>query len=196
MQPNQPARSNRTVVIVIGVVILALSLVCATAIAFLSVAEDEANKARDPSTQKASPKPPAHPKVEPLPEEATSGSAKVKVDAVNRVPTVSDGIGGTYKASGEYVIVSMTATNVGKKPWSTADVDNEYQLIGTDGTTYASDLDATSAVTPDSAFNQLNPGNSAKIRYAFDVPKGTEVGSLSFYDFEDPTAAPAEVKVP
>lgn len=192
---NLDFRSKTTWVITgLSAAVLVLIVAVATMAGAL-VRDDTPPRTGEPTPAEPSPEK-SWPKVDPeLPAEAVSGSAKVKVNSTSRAESLSDEAGGSYTPAGEYIVADLTITNVGKEPWVSADTDIEFELIGPDGATYASDMEAM-AISSYEAFVDLNPGNTARTRIPFDVPAGTEVVGMSIYDISEPMAAPAEVKVP
>jgi archaellum component FlaG (FlaF/FlaG flagellin family) len=82
-------------------------------------------------------------------------------------------------AHGVYEIVYYTVNNVGNEPES---VDSMSQKLFIDNREYSSDMMASENVSRqvrDSAF--LNPGFSADLVVAFDVPTGSREGVLEVH---------------
>jgi hypothetical protein len=83
-------------------------------------------------------------------------------------------------ANGEYNVVHMTVTNTGSEP--TAFVAS-YQKLNANGEVYSIDDQATAYL--EGTFADLQPGASADVSIAFDVPPGTEAESVELH--ADPT---------
>lgn len=100
------------------------------------------------------------------------------VRTASSVGDVADGFGDT--ASGQYVIVGLTASAIGHKA-GTLDT-SMLKLVDTHGHTYSASTTATMALNgPNKGFflQQVNPGLSVTGQVAFDVPKGISASSLS-----------------
>lgn len=83
-------------------------------------------------------------------------------------------------AVGEYNVVHMTVTNNGTDP--TAFIA-QYQKLNANGQVYSVDDQATAYL--EGTFADLQPGQSADVSIAFDVPPGTEAESVELHT--DPT---------
>ena len=100
-----------------------------------------------------------------------SGDFKI---TITKVRTGVKSVGGKYfgeKAQGQYVLVSLKATNVGD--------DAEYisgddvKLIDKKGREFSVDSMASIHVSNNNPLmEEINPGNTSKGTLAFDVPKG------------------------
>ena len=87
------------------------------------------------------------------------------------------------QAQGEFVIVDLTVENGGSE--STTFDDTALSLVDADGNKHS----ANGSLGDDFFLEQINPGNQATGKAAFDVPEGTEPAALEVEDtfsFEDP----------
>jgi hypothetical protein len=89
-------------------------------------------------------------------------------------------------AVGEFVVVHMTVTNVGTDP---ASFIGMFQTLHAGGTTYPLDDEATAYL--EGTFADLEPGQSADVSVAYDVPVGTPPESIELH--ADPSTPGAEV---
>ena len=90
------------------------------------------------------------------------------------------------EAVGEFVVIHMTVTNVGTDP---ASFIGMFQTLHAGGTTYPLDDEATAYL--EGTFADLEPGQSADVSVAYDVPVGTPPESIELH--ADPSTPGAEV---
>lgn len=108
-----------------------------------------------------------------------AGEVSSWIVTVNSTETVAD-VGDGYvqdQAQGEFVIVDMTVENSGGE--ATYFDESALSLIDADGNEHSAGY-----VPGDDDFflEQINPGNQATGRAAFDVPEGTEPAALKVED--------------
>jgi hypothetical protein len=116
-------------------------------------------------------------------EQATEGGITFAVDSVETAPSVKYQDAPVEKtAQGEFVIVHMTVLNSGDAP---ATFLGTLQKLKAGGTTYSIDDEATFYLNGGLA--ELNPGDSADVGLAFDVPPGTVPETLEVHG--DPMGA-------
>ncbi|AGL21434.1 DUF4352 domain-containing protein [Actinoplanes sp. N902-109] len=86
------------------------------------------------------------------------------------------------KAQGKFCQISVTVKNIGKKA-QLFDGSSQKALDG-DGTEYSNDGEAEIYANDDNAtfLNEINPGNQAKGKLIFDVPKSTKLTKLELHD--------------
>ena len=89
-------------------------------------------------------------------------------------------------AVGEYIVVHMTVTNVGTDPASFVGM---FQTLHAGGTTYPLDDEATAYL--EGTFADLEPGASADVSIAFDVPPGTPAEAIELH--ADPSTPGTQV---
>jgi hypothetical protein len=89
-------------------------------------------------------------------------------------------------AQGEYLIVHLTVLNSGDQP---VPFVGTFQKLNAGGTTYSIDDVATAYLNGTVA--QLNPGDTADVAIAFDVPPGTTPDSIQVHG--DPAGAGIDV---
>lgn len=87
---------------------------------------------------------------------------------------------GTSAPRGEFVIVTMTVTNIGKEPQSFF-VQNQ-KLIDSAGRQYAADASVASSINQDSMVIDMNPGFTITESVPFDVPVGTIYTAVEMHD--------------
>ncbi|MGW5877512.1 DUF4352 domain-containing protein [Nocardiopsis terrae] len=93
------------------------------------------------------------------------------------------------QAQGEFVIVDLTVENGGSE--ATTFDSSALSLIDADGNSHS----ASTTLEADSFFlEQINPGNQATGRAAFDVPEGTEAVALEVSDIWS-MEAPLEIRL-
>jgi hypothetical protein len=115
--------------------------------------------------------------------QASDGGLTFAVTGVETVPSVQNQDASAEKtAQGEFFIVHMTVLNSGEAPVTYL---GTLQKLKAGGTTYSIDDEATSYVNGGQA--ELNPGDTADVAIAFDVPPGTTPESLEVHG--DPTSA-------
>lgn len=97
------------------------------------------------------------------------------------VTSVGDSILGT-KAQGQFCLVALKVTNIGKEPQYFSD-DNQ-KAFGTDKSQYSADSEAGMYANGDNQvlLNEINPGNSVTGTVVFDVPKTAKLASLQLHD--------------
>lgn len=87
------------------------------------------------------------------------------------------------QAQGQYVIVSMTVTNIGDKAQSYS--SSNAKLIDAQGREFSSDSWASSLVADTTAsgiYDEINPGNSAQVAVVFDAPVDAQPVTLKLQD--------------
>ncbi|MBO1765385.1 DUF4352 domain-containing protein [Allobranchiibius sp. GilTou38] len=103
---------------------------------------------------------------------------------VTRVRTGVSSVGNQYlgqKAQGQYVLVSVTVTNLGKDSQTLSDSDQEVK--DSQGRTFKADSTADLHITGNQVlFSQINPGNSTHGVFAFDMPIGATPVSIELHD--------------
>jgi len=115
--------------------------------------------------------------------QASDGGLTFAVTGVETAPTVKYGDAPVEKtAQGEFLIVHMTVLNSGAEP---ATFLGTLQKLNAGGTTYSIDDEATFYLNGGLA--EVNPGDTAEVAIAFDVPPGTTPESLEVHG--DPTSA-------
>lgn len=93
---------------------------------------------------------------------------------------------GTEQPRGEFVIVTMTVTNIGNQPQSFF-VQNQ-KLIDTAGKEYAADSMAAMSINrndnggTDTMLINMNPGFTITVQVPFDVPSGTTYKEVVLHD--------------
>lgn len=96
------------------------------------------------------------------------------------VPRVGDQYLG-QQAQGQYVLVSVTVTNVGKSAETFA--DSEQKVKDAQGRTFSADSTADIYIQDNQVLLQeINPGNSARGVLAFDMPVGATPVSITLKD--------------
>ncbi len=108
---------------------------------------------------------------------ATDGPLSFTVHGIEVRPTVVMSDAPLEKtAVGEYIVVHMTVTNVGTDP---ASFVGTFQTLHAGGTTYPLDDEATAYLAGTLA--DLEPGASADVSIAFDVPPGTPAETIELH---------------
>lgn len=121
------------------------------------------------------------------PGQATDGGLTFAVTSVETAPSVQYQDAPVEKtAQGEFLIVHMTVLNSGD---AQATYLGTLQKLKAGGTTYSIDDEATFYLNGGLA--ELNPGDTADVAIAFDVPPGTTPESLEVHG--DPISAGVEV---
>ncbi|MEV0648546.1 DUF4352 domain-containing protein [Phytomonospora sp. NPDC050363] len=115
-------------------------------------------------------------------EEARDG---VFAFTVTQVETGVQSVGDEFfgeTAQGEFVIVHLTAKNVGDVPQFFTDADQ--RLFDTEGKEYAVNFTADLLLNEDgsSFYEEINPGLSIEVKIAFDVADGTEPGAIELHE--------------
>lgn len=115
-------------------------------------------------------------KTYPMHTPAKDGQFTFTVTGVRRTEHIGDEFTGT-DAQGEFVVVTMTVLNHGRKAQMLNATD---QKLIANGKVYSAD---SGAFTDTAAFlNNINPGNQVTAHIAFDVPKGTNVNQVVLHD--------------
>jgi Domain of unknown function (DUF4352) len=94
------------------------------------------------------------------------GKFEFRVVDVSRAATVSDPTGNPYmtvNAQGEFIVVTLTVTNIGNEPQSY--FGQNQKLIDASGREYGANTEADMYMN-DVAFGDINPGNSIQVRVA------------------------------
>ncbi|WP_233213589.1 DUF4352 domain-containing protein [Mycobacterium hubeiense] len=110
------------------------------------------------------------------------GKFEFRVLDVARAATVSDPTGNPYmtvSAQGEFIVVTLSVTNIGDQPQSY--FGQNQKLIDASGREYGANTQADMYMN-DTGTGEINPGNSIQVRVAFDVPPGTTPAALELHD--------------
>ncbi len=119
--------------------------------------------------------------------DATDGPMSFTVHGIETVSTVAMSEAPLEKtAVGEFVVVHMTVANVGTDP---ATFIGMFQTLHAGGATYPLDDEATAYL--EGTYADLQPGQSADVSIAFDVPQGTPPESIELH--ADPSTPGADV---
>ena len=85
----------------------------------------------------------------------------------------------TVSAQGEFIVVTLSVTNIGDVPQSY--FGQNQKLIDTSGREYGANS-AADMYMNDAGFGDINPGNAIQVRVAFDVPPRTSPAELELHD--------------
>lgn len=103
---------------------------------------------------------------------------------VTKVRTGVASVGDQYlgqKAQGQFVLVTVTAKNIGDEAQLLADSSQKVRDAG--GREFSADSAAAVYLKDnDVLFNQINPGNSVTGVLVFDMPKGAVPASIELHD--------------
>jgi len=112
------------------------------------------------------------------------GKFEFQVINIARSKTVSDPTGNPYMtatAQGEFIVVTLSMTNIGNEPQSY--FGQNQKLIDASGREYgassAADMWMNAGGNP---MGDINPGNSIQVKLAYDVPPGTNPTELMLHD--------------
>lgn len=161
---------------------------------FMSGGGDDAASSPSVPAAEAEAEAPAEGDTEPVEEEDVVEEPEVSIvaDELERTTTIGSD-GWEEEAQGEYVVVTVTVSNNSGEEINVS--GDDFSLIGADGTEYgvSSDLPITDD-TP-LIYETVNPGNSVTGYILFDVPEGTEIGSMQ-YEALFSLDGPTEVALP
>lgn len=115
-----------------------------------------------------------------LNERIEVGDLAVTVTGVEDGVTEASGVLGDYTADGQYVVVSVTAENIGNEP--TYFENNGQKLYDADDRQFGHDTDATIAMDDGPMLGELNPGQSADFTVVFDIPADAEFDHIEVSD--------------
>lgn len=110
------------------------------------------------------------------------GKFEFRVLDISRAATVSDPTGNPYmtvSAQGEFIVVTLSVTNIGDQPQSY--FGQNQKLIDASGREYSTNTQADMYMN-DVAFGDINPGNAIQVKVAFDVPPGAAPAELELHD--------------
>ncbi|MBN7499031.1 DUF4352 domain-containing protein [Mycobacteroides abscessus subsp. abscessus] len=80
-------------------------------------------------------------------------------------------------AQGEWIVIHMTVTNIGKAPQS---FTPSAQVLRVGDKSY--EYSSLAAMYLDSSYTDINPGNSIQVRLPFDVPEGAQPNKIILHD--------------
>jgi hypothetical protein len=114
------------------------------------------------------------------------GKFQFTVTSISHAKSVgdtADGLGDT--AQGEYTILQVTVTNISSQS-QTLDDSSQY-IYDASGRKYdastSADIDLNSAGGSNSVFfNDINPGNTVRVKLAFDMPAGLNAVKAELHD--------------
>lgn len=108
------------------------------------------------------------------------GKFEFRVLGTRRAPVAGDPSNQfmTVPAQGEFVIVTLSVSNIGAEPQSF--FGQNQKLIDFAGREYAPNSSAD--MWTNGGTGEINPGNAIQAELAFDVPPGTRVASLQLHD--------------
>ncbi|HSS24918.1 MAG TPA: DUF4352 domain-containing protein [Mycobacterium sp.] len=127
---------------------------------------------------------PASATIAPAGSAVRDGKFEFRVLRVERAKTVNDPTGNPYMtttAQGEFVVITMSVANIGDQPQNYFG-DNQ-KVIDATGREYGAKTEANMWMnTSTSPLGAINPGNSIRVKAAFDVPPGTQPTVLELHD--------------
>ncbi|GAB3688262.1 DUF4352 domain-containing protein [Nocardiopsis oceani] len=138
-------------------------------------AEPADEPAEQPEDETASQAEPASwPNAVAMGESASDGTWDITLTNVERTSQISGSYDNATAAQGrEFVVLEAELTNDSTGPQAPDAEDSE--VVDTEGSLYACDLDALWALNDDSMYTDVNPGGSVTISVPFDVAEGTEL---------------------
>lgn len=126
---------------------------------------------------------PATPTAAPAGSAVRDGKFEFRVIGTTRAAEAGD-LSNPYmiaKAQGEFIIVTLSVQNIGEEPQSY--FGSNQKLIDTSGREYGVDSEANMWMNEEGAImSDINPGNSIRVKAAFDVPPGTQPAELELHD--------------
>lgn len=124
------------------------------------------------------------------PEKATPGIGDKVRDGkfefvVTKIDCSKSKVGSEYlnkKAQGKFCLINVTVKNIGKE--AQLFHGSSQKAMDAKGTEFSNDGAAELYANDDNAtfLNEINPGNSAKGRLIFDVPKSVKLSTLELHD--------------
>jgi hypothetical protein len=112
------------------------------------------------------------------------GKFEFQVVSIERAKTVSDPTGNPYMtatAQGEFIVITMSVVNIGNQPQNY--FGQNQKVIDASGRKYGANSEADMWMnTGTSVMGDINPGNSIRVKAAFDVPPGTQPAALEVHD--------------
>jgi len=199
-QPPAPKKGNAK--LILGIVAGLFGLCCAGGVIAAvagggdetkAVAEEAAAPAAQETTTaaKAAPaKKTAAPAKKTQPAKSTPGLGDPVRDGkfefvVTKVDCAKTKVGNEYlnkKAQGKFCMVSVTVKNIGKE--AQLFHGSSQKAMDAQGTEFSNDGAAEMYANQDNAtfLNEINPGNSAKGRLIYDVPKSVKLTKMELHD--------------
>lgn len=175
-------------------IVLFIAVIAGCSAIFMSGGGDDAASSPSVPVAEAEAEAPVEGDTEPVEEEDVVAEPEVSIvaDELERTTTIGSD-GWEEEAQGEYVVVTVTVSNNSGEEINVS--GDDFSLIGADGTEYgvSSDLPITDD-TP-LIYETVNPGNSVTGYILFDVPEGTEIGSMQ-YEALFSLDGPTEVALP
>jgi hypothetical protein len=167
--PPPPRRTGRTVLLVIGLVVLGCCVAGTAAIAIgaaLHRAGPSATPARTPGIGEAV----RDGKFEFVVSSMACGQSEI-VNGILRA-----------KAQGQFCVATMSVRNIGTQPRQFA--DGNQKAFSPDGIQYAADTGAGVVANGSGVayWDTINPGNSVQAKVVFDIPPGSTISLLELHD--------------
>ncbi|GAB3206101.1 DUF4352 domain-containing protein [Marinactinospora thermotolerans] len=114
----------------------------------------------------------------------SDGLFEYEVVSIDRAASYDDTeCGNQYQAAGEFVTVTLGATNIGNAAAIPAVDPGEVTAWSAEGNSYSTFIDICSFA------DSTNPGNSTEYTVTFDVPEGTEFSVLEITSYESSKTA-------
>ncbi|MBB6172637.1 hypothetical protein HNR23_002697 [Nocardiopsis mwathae] len=143
----------------------------------------------DDTHPESEPKPEPRPEGPPKPDSSSDGVFDYTVTDAKRSGSYKDDPFGTsYHATGEFVILSVSADNVSNAPSSPAVRTGEVTGYDADGRSYTPFTEHFPYI------DEVNPGISTTYPVVFDVPKGTDIVVLELSAYQAPSIAIIDAK--
>ncbi|AUH70403.1 MULTISPECIES: DUF4352 domain-containing protein [Gordonia] len=137
-----------------------------------AVPDDETNEKSDKKSKDAG-----------LNTPVRDGKFEFTVTGVEKgVPSVGDNPYLTEQAQGQFVILSVTVKNIGKKPQSFS--PTAQKLTDSEDRTFEPDTTAQIALggSDITVWDNINPGNAVDVKLVFDMPKGAVPAAVELHD--------------
>lgn len=185
-QPPKPGLSTG-LKIGLGVGGVALAMVALGSIgdndAKKSGTSSSSSRVSSPTPQAETPSVPKTKEVAPAGSAVRDGKFEFAVVDVSTAKTVGAPDGNPYMqetAQGTFLVVTLNVTNIGDEPQSFF-VTNQ-KLIDSQGRQYEPSSKADLYMNEDALGTDINPGNSIKVKAAFDVAPGIVASALELHD--------------
>ncbi len=178
--PKKNSNGGKVVLTIIGVLIVLFAIGKCGASGEKTLSSGSNTSSHSATGSAAAPAKPASPTAAPAGSAVRDGKFEFQVLSVARAQQAGDPSNQfeTVQAQGEFIIVTMSVTNVGDRAQSY--FGTNQKLFDTAGRQY--EANSAADMWANKGTGDINPGNSIRVKAAFDVPPGTQPAELELHD--------------
>lgn len=178
--PKKKSGGGKVVLIIVAVLVVLFAIGKCGASDDKTSSSSSSLGSRSSTASAAAPSKQATPTAAPAGSAVRDGKFEFQVLGITRAQQAGDPSNQfeTVQAQGEFIIVTMSVTNIGDRAQSY--FGTNQKLFDTAGRQY--EANSAADMWANKGTGDINPGNSIRVKAAFDVPPGTQPAELEVHD--------------